>query len=92
MEKYNMLLNTCQALFSIEVVCVERFGEKVRMLRHQQGMTLKQLAEAVGVASFSYLSDIEHGKKTPHATLIIKIANVFGVTADQLMRDEIELD
>jgi transcriptional regulator with XRE-family HTH domain len=55
-------------------------------------MTLKELAAALGVASFSYVSDIEHGKKTPHPTLIIKIADVFGVTTDQLMRDEIELD
>lgn len=55
-------------------------------------MTLKELAEALEIASFSYVSDIEHGKKTPHPTLIIKIADVFGVTADQLMRDEVELD
>ena len=71
---------------------MERFGEKVRILRHRRGMTLKGLAAALGVASFSYVSDIEHGKKTPHPTLIIKIADVFGVTTDQLMRDEVELD
>ena len=71
---------------------MERFGEKVRALRHQREMTLKELAEALGVASFSYISDIENGKKTPHPTLIIKIADVFGVTADQLMRDEVNLE
>ena len=71
---------------------MERFGEKVRTLRHRRDMTLKELAEALGVASFSYISDIENGKKTPHPTLIIKIADVFGVTADQLMRDEINLE
>lgn len=71
---------------------MERFGEKVRTLRHQREMTLKELAEALGVASFSYISDIENGKKTPHPTLIIKIADVFGVTADQLMRDEVDLE
>ena len=71
---------------------MERFGEKVRTLRHRSDMTLKELAEALGVASFSYISDIENGKKTPHPTLIIKIADVFGVTADQLMRDEVDLE
>ena len=71
---------------------MERFGEKVRTLRHRRDMTLKELAEALGVASFSYISDIENGKKTPHPTLIIKIADVFGVTTDQLMRDEIDLE
>jgi transcriptional regulator with XRE-family HTH domain len=55
-------------------------------------MTLKELADALGLASFSYLSEIEHGHKTPHPTLIVKIADVFGVTADQLMRDDVKLE
>ncbi|MFN8494586.1 MAG: helix-turn-helix transcriptional regulator [Caldilineaceae bacterium] len=70
---------------------MQRFGEKVRSLRQRKGMTQKELADALGLASFSYLSEIEHGRKTPHPILIVKIADVFGVTADQLMRDEIEL-
>jgi transcriptional regulator with XRE-family HTH domain len=71
---------------------MQRFGEKVRVLRKQRAMTLRQLADALGLASFGYLSEIETGKKTPHPSLIIKIADVFGVTVDQLMRDELELD
>jgi transcriptional regulator with XRE-family HTH domain len=55
-------------------------------------MTLKQLAQALDLASFGYLSDIENGKKIPHPSVILKIADVFGVTADQLMRDELEVD
>jgi transcriptional regulator with XRE-family HTH domain len=61
-------------------------------LRQRHGLTLKELADRLGLASFSYLSEIEHGHKTPHPILIIKIADVFGVTTDQLMRDEIEVD
>ncbi len=71
---------------------MQRFGEKVRTLRKRRGMTLKQLAEALGLASFSYLSEIETGKKIPHPSVILKIADEFGVTADQLMRDELKVD
>jgi transcriptional regulator with XRE-family HTH domain len=71
---------------------VQRFGEKVRSLRQRHGMTQKALADALGLASFSYLSEIEHGHKTPHPVLIVKIADVFGVTADQLMRDDVEVE
>jgi transcriptional regulator with XRE-family HTH domain len=35
---------------------------------------------------------LEQGKKIPNAEMIIKIADVFSVTADQLMRDELDLD
>ena len=71
---------------------MQRFGEKVRRLRQRHGLTQKALADALGLASFSYLNEIEHGHKTPHPILIVKIADVFGVTADQLMRDEVEVE
>ena len=40
----------------------------------------------------TYISQIEKGKKIPNAVMIIKIADIFGVTTDKLMRDELELD
>ncbi len=70
---------------------MENFGKKIRILRKQRGMTLKQLAKALGVASFSYVCDIELGNKTPRPRLIVKLADIFGVTTDLLMRDELEI-
>ena len=55
-------------------------------------MTLKELALALGFPSHSYMSEIERSKKTPTIEMIIKIADVFGVTVDQLVRDELEID
>jgi transcriptional regulator with XRE-family HTH domain len=52
---------------------------------------LRQLGEILGVYH-TYVSQIERGKKVPNAAMIIKISDIFGVTADQLMRDELELD
>jgi len=71
---------------------VQRLGEKIRTLRKKRGMTLKELALALGFTSHSYASEIETGKKKPNTEMIIQIADLFGVTVDQLVRDEIEID
>jgi transcriptional regulator with XRE-family HTH domain len=55
-------------------------------------MTLKEMALALGFTSHSYASEIETGKKTPNTEMIIQIADLFGVTVDQLVRDELELN
>jgi transcriptional regulator with XRE-family HTH domain len=55
-------------------------------------MTLKEMALALGFISHSYASEIETSKKKPNTEMIIQIADLFGVTVDQLVRDEIDLD
>jgi transcriptional regulator with XRE-family HTH domain len=71
---------------------VQRLGEKIRTLRKRRGMTLKEMALALGFTSHSYASEIETGKKTPPIEMIIRMADLFGVTVDQLVRDEMDLD
>ncbi len=71
---------------------MQRLGPKIRTLRKRRGMTLKELALTLGFPSHSYVSEIEHNKKTPTTEMIIQIADVFGVTVDQLVRDELEID
>ena len=70
---------------------MKRFGEKLRTLRQRHQLTLRELGDRLAVSNTFVLS-IEQGKKSPNAEMIIKIADVFGVTADQLMRDELEVD
>ena len=38
------------------------FGERMRDLRKAKGVTLKDMADAIGVSS-AYLSALEHGKR-----------------------------
>lgn len=60
-------------------------GKKVRELRKKYNMTMKELADKSGTAS-SYISDIENGKiKKPSGEKLKKIAEVFGVTTDDLL-------
>jgi transcriptional regulator with XRE-family HTH domain len=73
---------------------MQRFGEKMRVLRKRRGMTIIGLAEALGYAptSNSYISEIETGKRHPKIEFVLKVAHYFGVTTDQLVQDDIELD
>lgn len=71
---------------------MHRFGEKLRTLRKQHGLTMKQLVTKLEFTSQSYISELERGKKKPSLEIALKIANFFGVSVDQLAKDELELD
>jgi transcriptional regulator with XRE-family HTH domain len=70
---------------------IQRFGEKLRTLRTQQGMTLKELAVALGHAAHGYISELESGKKLPTVEFVLSVAQLFGVTTDELLKDNLEL-
>lgn len=70
---------------------MEKFGEKLRALRIRSGMTLKDLALALGLSAHGYLSELECGKKKPTAEFAVKVAAFFHITTDELLRDEIEI-
>ncbi len=71
---------------------MQRFGEKLHTLRTQRGMTLKELAQALGYTAHGHISELEAGKKMPTVQFVINVARLFGVTTDQLLNDELELD
>lgn len=61
------------------------FGKRIRQLRKQKELTLRALAEKVGL-DFTYLSKVENGRVdyTPSTNKIRNLAQVLGV-------DELEL-
>ena len=65
-----------------------RFGQRIRELRKSKSLSLRALAEAVGV-SFTYISKIENEKldfgEYPGEDLIAKLATALGVEADELL-------
>ena len=71
---------------------MQRFGEKLRVLRTNQDMTLKELAVALGLTAHGYISEIEAGKKKPTAEFVLKVSRFFEVTTDQLLKDEFEVE
>lgn len=59
------------------------FGAKLREMRKAQSMSLKDLAEAIGVSS-AYLSALEHGQRSrPSWYLIQRIIAHFNVIWDE---------
>ncbi len=70
---------------------MNQFGEKLRALRKKRGYTLKELGEMLGV-HHTFVSQLEMSKSIPNAAMILKIADLFGVSTDLLMRDELALE
>lgn len=69
-----------------------KFGEKLHGLRLKEGMTLQELAAALGLSAHGYISELEGGKKQPTIGLIVRVAELFGVTTDELLKDELEIE
>jgi transcriptional regulator with XRE-family HTH domain len=58
------------------------FGERMRKLRAERGVTLKQMASEIGVSS-AYLSALEHGKRgRPGWHLLQRIISYFNIIWD----------
>ncbi|MDM8520215.1 helix-turn-helix transcriptional regulator [Anaerolineales bacterium HSG6] len=70
---------------------MRRFGEKLRTLRKQQGLSYRELASQLDV-SHGHIVGIEAGRHKPSADFILKIASLFNVSTDQLMWDDQGLD
>jgi len=68
------------------------FGEKLRFLRQRAGLTQRQLAERLGYTDHSHIALIEQNKRNPTVELVLKVSDMFHVTADQLIRDSLPLD
>ena len=65
------------------------FGERLRQLRAERGISLKQMAEALGVSA-AYLSALEHGRRgRPTHAMVVAICaqlNIIWDEADELHR------
>ncbi len=69
---------------------MEKFGEKLRVLRKRNGLTQKQVGDKLGVSRV-YITQMEQGKDIPNIAMLIKIAQLFNVSSDQLIMDDLEL-
>lgn len=67
----------------------ERFGENVRRARQARGLTLEALAHEVGLA-YTYLGQIERGRRNPTLDVVERIAAALGVDALALLETDPE--
>lgn len=64
-------------------------GKRIRNLRMKKGLTQMELAEMIE-KSTSTISYIETGVKSMSLDTFVSIANVLGVSADELLLDSLE--
>ncbi|MDM8519208.1 helix-turn-helix transcriptional regulator [Anaerolineales bacterium HSG6] len=69
---------------------IKRFGEKLRYLRQREGLSQEQLGNMLDVHQ-THVGRIERGAKMPNAAMILKISRLFRVSADVLIKDELDL-
>jgi DNA-binding XRE family transcriptional regulator len=54
-------------------------------------MSHREVAKAVGLSAHSFIYKLEAGEKKPNVELLLKLSELFGVTVDALVRDEVEV-
>ncbi|GAB4201341.1 MAG: hypothetical protein OHK0022_23270 [Roseiflexaceae bacterium] len=70
---------------------MQRFGEKLRILRQRSDLSIRELARELGYQGSGYLHAIETGKITPRVDFMLKVSQRFGVPLDLLARDDLHL-
>ena len=60
------------------------FGEKLKCLRQERGMTQAELAERLGVSP-SAVGMYEQGRREPEGALLARIAAILRCSADELL-------
>lgn len=71
---------------------MQRFGDKLRVLRARRNLTLRDLAAQLGYTTHGYVNAVEKGRKKPSLEFVLKVAELFDVTADHLLRDDLEVE
>ena len=76
-------------LSMIKTNIFKKWREKMSFLtaRKNAGLTQKEVADQIGVDQTA-VSFWENGKTLPRASLLSKIAMIYGVTVDELLSDD----
>jgi transcriptional regulator with XRE-family HTH domain len=64
----------------------EIFGQTVRRLRTERGLTQERLAELADL-NVSYIGFIERGENVPTLSIVLDLADALGVEPAELIRD-----
>ncbi len=64
-----------------------QFGQQLRAVRLEQGLTQEQLAERIGILKDKRISDYEVGRFEPNLSTIRRLAAALEVPAWRLLED-----
>lgn len=63
----------------------EIFGERLRVLRTERGVSQEKLAELAGLHR-NYIGHLERGEKTASLEVIVRISDTFEMAVTELLR------
>ncbi len=61
-----------------------KIGKRIRELRAAKGLSQEKLAELANI-HWSYISQLERGKRNPTILCLEKIAKAFGISLSELL-------
>lgn len=67
------------------------FSNNLRFLRKKFNMSQEDLANRLGYKSFTTIQKWESGVSEPSVSIVKQIAEIFGVTMDQITNDDMSL-
>jgi transcriptional regulator with XRE-family HTH domain len=73
----------------------KHLGEKLRAIRESKRWSLERMADAVGETSVSRRTRVfewEQGIRQPDLSILLKYAQLVGVSTDILINDNVRLD
>lgn len=69
------------------MVDLTKIGDRLKMFRHNEGLTLRKLAEETGV-HWMTLSNAENNHSIPNLFNLLILAEYYGVTVSELIGEE----
>jgi transcriptional regulator with XRE-family HTH domain len=62
--------------------------EKLRIARKEKGLTMQQAATALGYKTYSCIQKWEDGRRTPNYSSLKKLAKLYNLDLNYLLKDE----
>lgn len=70
---------------SEELAIAKAFGERVRAVRQEKGMTQEELAEAAGLHP-TYISNLERGYRVATIVTLVRVCGALGASPSSLLK------
>jgi transcriptional regulator with XRE-family HTH domain len=69
---------------------MKRFPEKLAILRKKRNLSQRELGKILEI-DYRHIGRMEQGTTLPGAAIVLKIANFFNITPNELMLDDLDL-